>query len=42
MALAAGSITEDEATIDAPIGRDPKNRQRMAVVRAGRPAITRF
>jgi 23S rRNA pseudouridine1911/1915/1917 synthase len=42
VALAAGSITEDEATIDAPIGRDPKNRQRMAVVRGGRPAITRF
>jgi 23S rRNA pseudouridine1911/1915/1917 synthase len=40
--LAAGSIEEVEATIDAPIGRDPKNRQRMAVVRGGRPAITRF
>jgi len=42
VALAAGSIEEVEATIDAPIGRDPKNRQRMAVVRGGRPAITRF
>jgi 23S rRNA pseudouridine1911/1915/1917 synthase len=42
VALAAGSIVEHEATIDAPIGRDPKNRQRMAVVRGGKPAITRF
>ena len=42
VALAVGSIVEDEATIDAPIGRDPKNRQRMAVVRGGRPAVTHF
>lgn len=30
------------ATIDAPIDRDPHNRLRMAVVREGREAITRF
>jgi 23S rRNA pseudouridine1911/1915/1917 synthase len=42
VALASGSIVEDEASIDAPIGRDPKNRQRMAVVRGGRAAVTRF
>jgi 23S rRNA pseudouridine1911/1915/1917 synthase len=42
IALVAGRIPEDEATIDAPIGRDPKNRQRMAVVRNGREAITHF
>ena len=35
-------MEDEEATIDAPIGRDPKNRQRMAVVRAGRPAVTHF
>ena len=28
------------ATIDVPIGRDPRNRQRMAVVPTGRPART--
>lgn len=28
--------------IEAPIGRDPKQRKRMAVLRAGRPAITEF
>src|SRR5215217_3459128 len=42
LALVAGSISDEEATIDAPIGRDPKNRQRMAVMRSGRPAVTRF
>ena len=42
LALAAGVVEDDEATIDAPIGRDPKNRQRMAVVRNGREAITHF
>jgi 23S rRNA pseudouridine1911/1915/1917 synthase len=42
LALVAGSVTDEEATIDAPIGRDPKNRQRMTVLRSGRPAITRL
>src|SRR5919107_1793084 len=42
LALVAGSVAEEEATIDAPIGRDPKNRQRMTVLRSGRPAVTRF
>src|SRR5215218_2419991 len=42
LALVAGSVADEEATIDAPIGRDPKNRQRMAVLRSGRPAVTRF
>ncbi len=42
VALVAGVIEEDEATIDAPIGRDPANRLRMAAVRGGRDAITHF
>lgn len=42
VALVAGSVDEDEASIDAPIARDPKNRQRMAVVRTGRDALTHF
>ncbi len=42
LALVSGSAEDEEAIIDAPIGRDPKNRQRMAVVRSGRPAVTRF
>jgi 23S rRNA pseudouridine1911/1915/1917 synthase len=42
LTLVSGSVDDAEATIDAPIGRDPKNRQRMAVLRSGRPAVTRF
>lgn len=42
LALVSGIVADEEAIIDAPIGRDPKNRQRMAVVRSGRPAVTRF
>lgn len=40
LALVSGVVAEDEATIDAPISRDPKNRQRMAVQRGGRSAVT--
>jgi len=40
--LVVGDITEAEGLIDAPIGRDPRNRQRMAVRAGGRPAQTRF
>lgn len=33
---------EDEGTIDAPIGRHPKNRLKMAIVEDGRKAVTHF
>lgn len=36
-----GHLSEDDVTIDAPIGRDPKDRKRMAVVDGGRRAVTR-
>ncbi len=42
LTLVSGSLEDEEATIDAPIGRDPKNRQRMAVTKSGRPAVTHF
>lgn len=42
LALVVGQIEEDEATIDAPIGRDPANRLRMAAVRGGRDAVSHF
>lgn len=42
LALVSGAVEESEATIEAPIGRDPKHRQRMAVVRSGRPAVTHY
>ena len=42
LALVSGAVEENEATIDAPIGRDPQNRHRMGVVRGGRAAVTHF
>ncbi len=36
-----GHLAESPMTIEAPIGRDPKDRKRMAVVPDGRPALTR-
>jgi len=39
-ALAHGVPTWSELAIDAPIGRDPKMRTRMAVVAGGKPART--
>jgi len=41
-ALVHGTTEESEATIDAPIGRDPGDRQRMAVVASGKPSVTHF
>lgn len=45
VALLAGAVTPDEGVIDAPIGRHPVHRQRMAIVpevRGGRPARTAY
>ena len=39
-ALVHGTVQHDHGTIDAPIGRHPKDRKRMAVVEGGRPAVT--
>ena len=41
-ALVHGGLAEASATVDAPIGRDPRDRKRMAVVDGGRPAVTDF
>ena len=40
--LVRGNFGEDEALIDRPIARDPRNRQRMAVRVEGRAAQTHF
>jgi 23S rRNA pseudouridine1911/1915/1917 synthase len=40
--LVRGNINEDEGLIDAPIARDLRNRQRMAVRAEGRAAQTHF
>lgn len=42
LAIVYGSPKKDRGTIDAPIGRDPRNRKRMAVIRDGRDAITDY
>ena len=41
-ALVCGNLKEDEGTVDAPIGRHPVERKKMAVVRSGgKQAVTR-
>jgi 23S rRNA pseudouridine1911/1915/1917 synthase len=42
LVLVRGNINEDEGLIDAPIARDLRHRQRMAVRAGGRAAQTRF
>ncbi|WJY28799.1 RluA family pseudouridine synthase [Sporosarcina trichiuri] len=41
-ALVHGHIPHDNGTIDAPIGRNPKDRQSMAVENNGKNAVTHF
>jgi 23S rRNA pseudouridine1911/1915/1917 synthase len=41
-ALIHGGLAEQSGTVDAPVGRDPRDRKRMAVVDSGRPAVTEF
>ena len=41
-AIVFDNIKEDQGTVDAPIGRDPKNRLKMAVVLGGRRAVTHY
>ena len=42
IAASWGHLSESPLEVDAPIGRDPLERQRMAVVEKGRHAVTRF
>lgn len=42
LALVHGRVSQSEATIEAPIGRHPRNRKRMAVVDNGRQATTPY
>jgi len=41
-AIVLGNLRCDTGTVDAPIGRDPRERKRMAVVADGRPARTHY
>ena len=40
--IVIGNIKEDEGTINLPIGRNPKDRKKMAVVENGKNAITHY
>jgi len=40
LAVAHGVLRSDSLRIDAPVGRDPQSRVRMAVVASGKPAMT--
>ena len=42
LALVAGSVAAAAGRIEAPIGRDPGRRTRMAVVPSGRPSTTGY
>lgn len=42
LALVQGSVNAAIGRIEAPIGRDPKHRTRMAVVPDGRPSVTGY
>ncbi|MFD1415514.1 RluA family pseudouridine synthase [Oceanobacillus jeddahense] len=41
-AIVHGEVGHETGLIDAPIGRDPKDRQKMGVVENGKPAVTHF
>jgi 23S rRNA pseudouridine1911/1915/1917 synthase len=41
-AVAWGHLQEAPVTVDVPVGRDPRDRKRMAVVDEGRRAVTRI
>ena len=42
LAIVHGNFSEEAGTIDAPIGRNPRDRKQMAVVENGKPAVTHF
>ncbi|MBQ7036125.1 MAG: RluA family pseudouridine synthase [Clostridia bacterium] len=41
-ALVHGNVKEDTGTVDAPLGRDTRDRKKMAVTKGGREAVTHF
>jgi len=42
-AIVAGGFSEDEGTVDAPLGRDPKNRLKQTVtIEGGKRAVTHW
>ena len=41
-AVVIGNLKEDKGTVDAPLGRNPKDRKKMAIVPDGRRAVTHY
>ena len=41
-AIVHNNITEDNGTVNAPMGRSPQDRKKMAIVKDGREAVTHF
>ena len=42
-AIVCGNLKEDEGTVDAPLGRHPQDRKKMAIVRTGgKRAVTHY
>ncbi len=41
-ALVLGKVTQNLFEVDAPVGRNPKNRLSMAIIKEGKSAKTRF
>ena len=41
-AILVGNLKDDAGVVDAPIGRSPKDRKKMAIVANGRPARTHY
>ncbi|MGE5454044.1 MAG: RluA family pseudouridine synthase, partial [Methylocystaceae bacterium] len=42
IALVHGRVAANIGTIDAPVGRDPRDRKKMAVIRGGRSAVSHY
>lgn len=42
LALVAGALSPERGAVEAPVGRHPKDRKRMAVVEGGREARTQY
>jgi 23S rRNA pseudouridine1911/1915/1917 synthase len=42
LVLVKGKLSPEQGTIEAPIGRDPHSRRRMAIVEAGKEATTQY
>ncbi len=42
LALAYGTLAEEAGSVEAPLGRSARDRQKVAVVSGGRPALTHY